>query len=169
MYKPMANEFVDEKLLQEMSGASSSNTNDMTDPKLLDEIFSGSKQSINPNIDKAKQYVGNQDANDSYAGWCQKFVDDIQNIPQEQRQTSAIDTFKNNSNSVVDPSLNGIQPGDKIYFDAAPSNEGNGHVGFYEGNNKFISATDNGIVDNKNINEWTNENNQSILGYIPQH
>jgi hypothetical protein len=164
----MANEFVDEKLLQEMSGASSSNTNDMTDPKLLDEIFSGSKQSINPNIDNAKKYVGNQDANDSYAGWCQKFTDDILNTPQEQRQSSALNTFQNNPNSVNDPSLKGIQPGDLVYFDAAQSNQGDGHVGFYEGNGKFISATDNGIVDNKNINEWNQQNNQSVLGYIPK-
>ena len=107
----------------------------------------------------AKAHLGKKE----YQGYCQKFTRLSQGINESQGGT-AIEAWNNIQNKK--PGLSGINPGDPLYFSANASNEGMGHTGIYSGNNKFISATDNGIKE-YSIPEWQQMTNQSIMGYVP--
>lgn len=53
------------------------------------------------------------------------------------------------------------QPGDAVYFDAAPDNEGYGHVGIVTGDDRFVSVTYYG-VEVYTISGWK----APRLGYV---
>lgn len=110
----------------------------------------------------AQKSIGDQ----SYNGWCQAFVEHA-----TQGKTglypSAIAAWQQQQNKAV-PGLTGVKPGDPIYFAPNDSNEGYGHTGIYVGDNKFISATDNG-VKTYDLNDWSNMTGQQILGYLKEN
>lgn len=108
----------------------------------------------------AKKQLGDQD----YIGYCESFVEGV--TGEGWKGTSAIDAWRNQSDKAV-VGTKGIQPGDAIYFYPDESNQNFGHTGIYAGNNKFISATDNGIQQ-YDLNDWHDLTGQEILGYIPQ-
>jgi hypothetical protein len=60
--------------------------------------------------------------------------------------------------------LEGIQPGDQIFFAPDKSNSGFGHTGIYQGDGKFTSATYNGVQTN-DLNNWQQSTGQQLLGY----
>lgn len=109
----------------------------------------------------------------SYNGLCQKFVDDVFDVPYPRTgKESAINAWQNAPNKVQN--LQGIKSGDLIYFTPNQSNatwdfpNGAGHVGIYKGNGIFKSATDSGIEDHT-LQEWNSITGQQPLGYIPTH
>lgn len=106
--------------------------------------------------------VGSQ----NYIGLCQKFVEQA-TMGSTGHYASASDAWhQQQDRAVKDSNLNGIQPGDAVYFDADQSNQGYGHTGIYTGNGKFISATDNGVQNNP-LSDWIGQTGQKVLGYIP--
>lgn len=100
----------------------------------------------------------------AYKGLCQAFVEAT--IGSGWKGGSAIQAWQNQQDKAV-PSLNGIKPGDPIYFAADRSNGGYGHTGIYMGNGNFLSATDNGI-QNLPLNDWIKATDQHILGYLKE-
>lgn len=66
--------------------------------------------------------------------------------------------------------LQGIQPGDQVFFSPNAGNGNNGHTGIFkgydaQGNPLMESATDNG-VQVSNISNWLKGTGQQLLGYI---
>lgn len=102
--------------------------------------------------------------NADYHGWCQAFVEQVTRSPQ--KFSSASDAWNNYAqNGQAKSGLDGVKPGDPIYFQD-PSNPA-GHTGIYTGNGKFISATDNGVMEQP-LSKWQSETGQQILGFIPE-
>lgn len=106
----------------------------------------------------AKKYLGEA----AYIGYCQSFVEKVSGSGWQGG--SAIEAWQNTPNKVS--GLQGIQPGDKVYFSPDASNSGYGHVGVYAGNNQFISATNNGI-EKQDLSQWQQNTGQRVLGYVP--
>ena len=96
----------------------------------------------------AKQHMNDKE----YVGWCQKFVVDASG---GNRAPTAINAWETAPKKV--PGLQGVKPGDKVYF--SPN-----HAALYEGDNKIIS----GGLGESNIADWLKNNNQHLLGYIPK-
>lgn len=106
--------------------------------------------------------------NQSYAGLCESWVEDVTN--SSIQGDTAYDSWKNlSSKGKGITGLNGVQPGDLVYFGSDPNSAygTDGHVGIYNGNGLFTSATDNGVAT-ANIQNWTKTNNQTLLGYVPR-
>lgn len=104
----------------------------------------------------------------SYAGLCEEWVEDVTN--SSIQGDTADDSWKNLSSKGKGVSgLNGIQPGDLVYFASDPNSSygTDGHVGIYNGSGLFTSATDSGVAT-ANINDWTKANQQQVLGYVPR-
>lgn len=115
----------------------------------------------------AKKQLGQSE----YIGYCEAFVEHVQG--STTRYPSAIDAWNSQAEQGKAVSgLNGIQPGDAMYFTPNSSNDGYGHTGVYagidtNGQQEFISATDNGIQQIP-ISAWEQATGQQALGYIPK-
>lgn len=120
-----------------------------TQSKAPDDVFLASKDT----------------GNHKYDGWCQAFVEHA-TLGKTGVFPSAIDAWQAQQDKAVS-GLNGIKAGDPIYFSPNQSNDGYGHTGIYAGDNKFISATDNGIktID---LKEWSKATGQQVLGYLKE-
>lgn len=94
---------------------------------------------------------------------CEKFVENSQG--RSGIYASAIQAWAKQKDNRVE-GLQGIKPGDAIYFDADQSNGGYGHTGVYEGNGRFISATSDGVKE-YSVAQWEKITGQSVLGYVP--
>src|SRR6185312_7990417 len=92
-------------------------------------------------VQTADSQQGRQDLN----GWCESAVEQWAGLPK--MGTTAKDAWNNFvSQKKAYSGLQGIQPGDLVYYDAAPGNHNEGHVGLFEnydsqGNPIMISAT----------------------------
>lgn len=144
------------------------NTDNIPTPKTSGSSFFsgvfGDSQNLYPGDLTTAEKLQKQD-NGSYNGYCQKFVDDIFNVPYPRTgKESAISAWNTAPNKVE--GLQGIKPGDLIYFTPNQSNQNDGHVGIYKGNGAFKSATDTGITDHS-LQDWNNITGQQALGYIP--
>ncbi len=114
------------------------------------------------NVQTAMNDVGDQ----SYNGYCQAFVEQTTYGHQKMFPT-AIDAWNSyNQNKQAVQGTQGIKPGDIVYFTPTPKVPA-GHTGIYQGDNKFVSATDTGVASN-DLNSWQQGTGQQILGYIPQ-
>lgn len=111
-------------------------------------------------LNAASQYLGTQD----YRNYCEAFVEQITQ-GKTGMYPSAISAWVNQQKTAVQ-GLQGIQPGDTVYFSANKSNGGYGHTGIYIGNNQFISATYNG-VKTEDLTKWQQSTGQQLLGYVP--
>ncbi len=111
-------------------------------------------------LSSAKQKLGDQ----SYIGYCEAFTEQV-TVGHQGIWPSAISAWNGQQDKAVQ-GLDGVQPGDAIYFAPDQSNSGYGHTGVYSGDNRFVSATDNGVQET-NLNDWQNMTGQQILGYIP--
>lgn len=109
-------------------------------------------------LNMAKQYLGKN----AYIGLCEAFVERMTQ-GAEGLYRSAADAWNQHQNKTQ--GLSGIQPGDAVYFAPDPSNGYNGHTGVYAGNNKFISATYNGVKE-YDLNDWQKSTGQKVLGYV---
>lgn len=109
-------------------------------------------------LELARKYMGQK----NFIGYCQSFVRQV--TGGRTTGASAIQAWTKAPQKVS--GIMGIQPGDLVYFDANKSNRGYGHTGIYEGNGKFISATDNGIKSS-DIFGWLKSTGQKLLGYVP--
>lgn len=98
-----------------------------------------------------------------YNGFCQRFVEDA-TYGKHGIFDSAISAWNQLPNKVR--GLQGVKPGDLVYFSANAGNNNDGHVGIYEGNGVFKSATSKGIED-QNIGDWMAKTGQQVLGYVP--
>lgn len=116
--------------------------------------------SVQSILNTASQYLGTQD----YRNYCEAFVEQA-----TQGHTgvypSAIQAWMAQRNNAVQ-GIQGIQPGDTIYFGADSSNGGYGHTGVYIGNGQFISATYNGVKQT-DLTSWLKSTGQQLLGYVP--
>lgn len=115
----------------------------------------------------AKQQLGEK----QYIGYCEAYVEHIQG--SSIKYPSAIGAWNTQAQQgKAVAGLNGVQPGDAIYFSPNAGNGGYGHTGVYSGTDSqgqpsFISATDSGIQQVP-INSWEQYTGQQALGYIPQ-
>ena len=100
--------------------------------------------------------------NTDYKNWCQAFVEQV--TGSGWKGGTAFEAWQNQQNKAVQGTA-GIKPGDVIYFTPTADNQA-GHTGIYEGKNKFISATDNG-VEVLDLKDWQKSTGQKILGYVP--
>lgn len=114
------------------------------------------------NINAAQNYLGSQAFNDL----CQAFVEQA-TYGHQGIYRSAVDAWNSQQHKAV-PGIQGVKPGDVLYFSPNQGNGGFGHTGIYTGNNQFISATAGG-VQYKNLNDWQQGTGQQLLGYIPQN
>src|ERR1035437_8866889 len=111
------------------------------------------------NLDRARQALGEK----AYIGLCEKFVENAGG--KDAQFASASAAWNGQQGKAVKGSLNGIQPGDEVYFAPDKSNENYGHTGIYAGNGQFISATDNGIKQ-VDLGSWIQQTGQILLGYV---
>lgn len=116
-----------------------------------------SAQSI---LNTAAQYLNTQD----YNNFCEAFVEQATQ-GHAGVYPSAIQAWIAQQKSAVQ-GLQGIQPGDTVYFGADQSNGGYGHTGIYVGNGQFVSATYNG-VKTADLGKWQQSTGQKLLGYVP--
>lgn len=134
-------------------------------PTSTSRVAEASKSAIqsgaNPEIvAAAKDYLGNKD----FIGWCEKLV--RMATGRAERFSSAIKAWQGQQDKAI-KGVEGIKPGDAIYFTANKSNKGYGHTGIYAGDGEFISATNNG-VEQRDVKDWAIRTGQRILGYVPQ-
>jgi hypothetical protein len=98
-----------------------------------------------------------------YNGYCQQFVDDAIGTPDQNRQPSADAAWQNyQSTGQAVQGLQGIQPGDIVYFN-------NNHVGIFAGKDKFISATEEDSskpVQTHTFQAWSDLTGDAPLGYV---
>lgn len=131
-------------------------------PTAKQSVSSPTPSSLGP-INVSNANMMQKDDTGKYKGLCQRFVEDA-TYGKHGIFDSAISAWNQLPNKVQ--GLNGVKPGDLVYFSANAGNNNDGHVGIYEGNGVFKSATSNGIED-YNINDWTKRTGQSVLGYVP--
>lgn len=130
-----------------------------TDSKVNNAAAQAISAGANPrDLEIARQYLGKKD----FIGFCQSFVSKV--TGGLTKGGSAIQAWLNSPNKI--PSLQGIQPGDLLYFGPHSSNKGYGHTGVYSGNNQMISATNNGVTQN-DLGGWLKQTGQKLLGYVP--
>lgn len=110
-------------------------------------------------LEIARQYLGSS----KFIGYCQSFVRQV--TGGRTQGASAIQAW-NNAPQKVQGSINGMQPGDLVYFSPNASNRGYGHTGIYAGQGQFVSATDKGIRQAP-IMDWVRATGQKLLGYVP--
>ena len=110
-------------------------------------------------LEIARQYMGQQ----KFIGYCQSFVRQV--TGGRTQGASAIEAW-NNAKQKVQGSVQGMQPGDLVYFSPNASNSGYGHTGIYAGQGQFVSATDKGIRQS-GLSEWMQATGQKLLGYVP--
>jgi len=138
-----------------------------TDPR-LQEVAQGLGVGASPSssmptsepsdVQKASTDEGDQ----SYDGWCESFVEAATGMPKQGG--TALEAWQNNLQKGTGvQGLDGIQPGDPMYF--SDPNQPDGHTGIYMGGNRFISATDNGVAVN-DLDKWMSDTGQTPLGYI---
>lgn len=110
-------------------------------------------------LEIARQYMGQS----KFIGYCQSFVRQV--TGGRTQGASAIEAW-NNAKQKVAGSVQGMQPGDLVYFSPNASNSGYGHTGIYAGQGQFVSATDKGIRQS-GLSEWMQATGQKLLGYVP--
>lgn len=121
------------------------------------------QQSSSGSVPKDVQNAASLSGNTDYNGLCEAFVEQEAGLPNMGGSASdAWDNWVGQGKGRTD--MQNAKPGDLIYF-SDPNNEA-GHTGIYEGNNKFISATDNGVAT-YDLGDWTALTGQSINGYVP--
>jgi uncharacterized protein YycO len=126
------------------------------------KIMQGDNKPNPDDVSKALADTGDQ----SYNGWCQAFVEQV--TGSGYQGDSAISAWNNHAKQGrAVPGTQGLKAGDPIYFTPNVSNNNDGHVGIFIGNNKFVSATDNGVKVS-DIPQWQQETGQQVLGFIPQ-
>ncbi len=102
-------------------------------------------QAMQP-VRKASQYIGSDAWGSGHNTYCETFAEQM--TDGKNMGASATDAFQNRLKSgqaVADPTLQGVSPGDLVYFGGAQENGGYGHVGVYAGDGRIVSATVNGI------------------------
>jgi hypothetical protein len=109
-------------------------------------------------LEIARQYLGTS----KFIGYCQRFVRQV--TGGRTIGASAIEAWNKAPQKIQ--GVQGIQPGDPVYFSPNSSNRGYGHTGIYAGNGQFVSATDRGIRQ-ANLGEWIKATGQKLLGYVP--
>jgi hypothetical protein len=109
-------------------------------------------------LELARQYMGVK----KFIGYCQAFVNRVSG--GKTSGASAIEAWNKAPTRIQ--GTQGIQPGDLVYFSPNASNRGYGHTGIYEGNGKFISATNSGIRSS-DLMGWLKSTGQKLLGYVP--
>lgn len=126
------------------------------------QTISSQSSSLPQDAQEAMSDLGDQ----SYDDYCQNFVDNVLQTPAQNRAPTAADAWNNYAQSGrATQGLDGIQPGDILYFAPDSSNGNEGHTGIFTGNNSFVSATYNG-VQNNNLDDWGKSTGQQILGYV---
>ncbi len=118
--------------------------------------------SLSPNSDSPSAQIGKAIQTPAYAGLCLKWVDDQQG--NTTRYPTAYADFQAHAKAGDIQTSDKIPSGARIYFSPNESNGNMGHVGIYEGNGKFISATDNGVKTFP-IKDWENMTGQMYLGF----
>jgi hypothetical protein len=148
--------------IQSIVGAPTPSTMDSSSSPLASQI-SQIDQSFSPVDASTPQDLVNANTTDAQSGWCQKFVDDAIGTPDQNRQPSADDAWNNyQSTGQATQGLQGIQPGDIVYFD-------NNHVGIFAGKDKFISATEEDPtkpVQTHTFQAWNDITGDIPLGYV---
>lgn len=126
-------------------------------------VLDSVSQAVNPDdVAKAMADSGDQ----SFDGYCQAFAEKMTGAPN--MGGSAAEAWNNYSKQGrAVPSVQGMNPGDLIYFAPDNSNQGYGHVGIYQGDGKFVSATYHGVQSN-DLSDWQKKTGQQIVGYVPQ-
>lgn len=100
----------------------------------------------------------------AYNGLCEKFVEQA-SYGKSGIFPSAIAAWTGQQDKAI-AGINGIKPGDAVYFNADSSNGGFGHTGIYLGEGKMLSATYNGLQES-DLGSWQKQTGQKILGYVP--
>lgn len=100
----------------------------------------------------------------SYIGFCERYVENV-NGKSGVYPSAAVAWEKQQDTAVQ--GLQGVKPGDTIYFAPDDSNHGYGHAGIYTGEGKFVSATSSGVKEHPLV-DWVKSTGQQILGYIPK-
>lgn len=105
-------------------------------------------------------------ASSAFAGLCQKWAEQqaYGHSGIYPSASAAWSAYSGKGEAKSDPSLKGAKPGDLVYLQ--DPNQSDGHVGVYNGNGQFTSATYNGIQKN-DLGAWQKSTNQKILGYVP--
>lgn len=134
-------------------------------PSVKNALSAIDDKSTNPDdVSSALNDTGDQ----NYNGWCQAFVEQVGGVRPPTPSASAIEAWNSFSqHGKAVPGTQGLRPGDLIYFSPNTSNNNDGHVGIYQGNNKMVSATDNGVKAS-DLSQWQQETGQQILGHVPQ-
>jgi hypothetical protein len=140
----------------------SSGPTEDTNPFMKGSVSASTSQAIQSGADpadlaRAKAELGKKE----YIGYCQSFVE--QATGSGWQGSSATDAWNRAQNKVQ--GLQGVQPGDPVYFQ--DPNNPDGHVGIMDQGNNFVSATDNGVEEN-NLNDWIKLTGQTPLGYLPR-
>lgn len=141
--------------------ANQTSTSQSSDPySALNDV--ASQTTTQPqNVKLASGDVGDQ----SYDDYCQQFVEQV-TYGKSGIFPNANDAWNSYSQSgQAQQGMKGIQPGDLVYFAPDQSNNFEGHTGIYQGSNKFVSATYNGVQSN-DLNSWENQTGQQVLGYV---
>ena len=139
----------------------STKTVNAVDPGIATATAKAIQNGANPKaLATAQHFLGAKD----YIGYCESFVEKV--TGEGWKGTSAVDAWNNQKSQAVQ-GLQGVKPGDAVYFAGDASNGYNGHTGIYAGNGQFVSATDNGIQQ-YDLGAWIKSTGQKLLGYVPQ-
>lgn len=101
-------------------------------------------------------------------GLCEQAVEQWSGLPK--MGTTAGNAWDNwVSKGKAYSGLQGVQPGDLLYFQPNGSNQGSGHAALFagydnQGNPLMVSATDNG-VEKDNVTTWSSKI-APLLGYV---
>ena len=123
------------------------------------------EEQINQIVPNGDSKVLSSEGDQNYNGYCESFVEKMNDLPNMGGSAKeAWDNYSKQGKAVQGTA--GIKEGDLIYFAPDSSNENFGHTGIYQGNNKMVSATYDGVKPT-DLNDWLLQTGQSILGYVP--
>lgn len=116
--------------------------------------------SVQSILNTVSSYLGTQDWNN----YCEAFVE--QSLTGHTGIYPSAASAWESQKQYGKTTLDGIQPGDTIYFAPDASNNYYGHTGVYVGNGQFVSATYQGVKQ-ADLNQWMSSTGQKMLGYVP--
>jgi len=111
-------------------------------------------------VKNANNYIGSQDFINLCEQWIEKMTGLYQSGHHESTALQAAADWGSKLHSGMP-----TQPGSLVYYGAAASNHGDGHVGIYEGGGQMASALNNGIGV-AGVQGFADYNRAQYLGYV---
>jgi|tagenome__1003787_1003787.scaffolds.fasta_scaffold20989793_6 cell wall-associated NlpC family hydrolase len=113
------------------------------------------------NVDRAQRLIRSVEFN----GLCQTFVD-LVTYGRAGKFPAPVHAWSGyTEQGIAHSGIEGMEPGDLVFFAADDSNRNLAHVGVYVGADQYVSVTDR-CVEQCSLADWQERTGQQLLGYV---